>query len=145
MDLRNKTVAMIGAGASGFQIAPTIAPDVNRLTVFQRTAQWMFPNPSYHEKVGPGVQWALRHLPFYGRWYRFLIFWPGCDKGLDAARVDPDYLDQQKAVSEISEITRIMFTEWITSQIGDDPDLAPRSCPTIRRPASAPCRTTAAG
>ncbi len=129
MDLRDKTVAMIGAGASGFQIAPTIAPDVNRLTVFQRTAQWMFPNPNYHEKVGPGVQWALRHLPFYGRWYRFLIFWPGCDKGLDAARVDPDYPDQQKAVSEISEITRIMFTEWITSQVGDDPELVAKVVP----------------
>ena len=129
VDLRDKNVAMIGAGASGFQIAPTIAPDVNHLTVFQRTAQWMFPNPNYHEKVGPGVQWALRHLPFYGRWYRFLIFWPGCDKGLDAARVDPDYPDQQKAVSEISEITRIMFTEWIISQIGDDPDLAAKVVP----------------
>jgi 4-hydroxyacetophenone monooxygenase len=129
VDLRDKKVAMIGAGASGFQIAPTIAPDVNRLTVFQRTAQWMFPNPNYHEKVGPGVQWALRHLPFYGRWYRFLIFWPGCDKGLDAARVDPDYPDQQKAVSEINEITRIMFTEWITSQVGDDPELAAKVVP----------------
>ena len=40
---------------------------------------------------GPGVQWALRHLPFYGRWYRFLIFWPACDGGLAAARVDPAY------------------------------------------------------
>ncbi|MFI5508252.1 flavin-containing monooxygenase [Mycobacterium sp. NPDC051804] len=129
VDLRDKNVAMIGAGASGFQIAPTIAPDVNRLTVFQRTAQWMFPNPNYHERVGPGVQWALRHLPFYGRWYRFLIFWPGCDKGLDAARVDPDYPDQQTAVSEINEITRLMFTEWITSQVGDDADLAAKVVP----------------
>ena len=86
---------MIGAGASGFQIAPAIADDVDRLTVFQRTAQWMFPNPNYHAEVGPGVQWALRHLPFYGRWYRFLLFWPGCDKGLEAARVDPDCPDQQ--------------------------------------------------
>ncbi len=33
----------------------------------------MFPSPNYHEKIGPGVQWALRHLPFYGRWYRFLF------------------------------------------------------------------------
>jgi 4-hydroxyacetophenone monooxygenase len=129
VDLRGKRVAMIGAGASGFQIAPTIAPDVDRLTVFQRTAQWMFPNPNYHEKVGPGVHWALRHLPFYGRWYRFLLFWPGCDKGLDAARVDADYPDQQKAVSEINEITRIMFTEWITSQVGDDPDLLAKVVP----------------
>ena len=120
---------MIGAGASGFQIAPAIADEVEHLTVFQRTAQWMFPNPNYHEPVGPGVQWALRHLPFYGRWYRFLLFWPGCDKGLAAARVDPDYPHQQRAVSEINEITRMMFTEWITSQIGDDPDLAAKVIP----------------
>ena len=50
---RGKRVAMIGAGASGFQIAPAIADDVDRLTVFQRTAQWMFPNPNYHERGGP--------------------------------------------------------------------------------------------
>jgi len=129
VDLRGKRVAMIGAGASGFQIAPTIAPDVDRLTVFQRTAQWMFPNPNYHAEVGPGVQWALRHLPFYGRWYRFLLFWPGCDKGLAAAYVDPQYPDQQRAVSEINEITRIMFTEWITSQVGDDPELLAKVVP----------------
>jgi 4-hydroxyacetophenone monooxygenase len=102
---------------------------VDHLTVFQRTAQWMFPNPNYHEAVGPGVQWALRHLPFYGRWYRFLLFWPGCDKGLAAAYVDPDYPDQQKAVSEINEITRIMFTEWITSQVGDHPELLAKVVP----------------
>ncbi len=129
VELAGKRVAMIGAGASGFQIAPAIAADVDRLTVFQRTAQWMFPNPNYHAEVGPGVQWALRHLPFYGRWYRFLLFWPGCDKGLEAARVDADYPDQQKAVSEINEITRIMFTEWISSQVGDDPDLLAKVVP----------------
>jgi 4-hydroxyacetophenone monooxygenase len=129
LDLAGRRVAMIGAGASGFQIAPAIAPDVAQLTVFQRTAQWMFPNPNYHERVGPGVRWALRHLPFYGRWYRFLILWPGCDKGLEAARVDPDYPDQQRAVSEMNDLTRQMFTEWITSQVHDDPDLLAKVIP----------------
>jgi len=129
VDLTDKRVAMIGAGASGFQIAPTIAPDVAQLTVFQRTAQWMFPNPNYHATVGPGVRWALRHLPFYGRWYRFLILWPGCDKGLEAARVDPDYPDQQRAVSEMNELTRQMFTDWIVGQVGDDPDLIAKVVP----------------
>ena len=129
VDLSGKRVAMIGAGASGFQIAPAIAADVDHLTVFQRTAQWMFPNPNYHEVVGPGVRWALRHLPFYGRWYRFLILWPGCDKGLEAARVDPDYPDQQRAVSEMNELTRQMFTEWIVSQVGDDPELIAKVVP----------------
>jgi 4-hydroxyacetophenone monooxygenase len=129
VDLDGKRVALVGAGASGFQIAPAIADRVEHLTVFQRTAQWMFPNPNYHERVGPGVQWALRHLPFYGRWYRFLIFWPACDGGLAAARVDPSYPDQQRAVSETNEITRQIFTEWITSQVGDDPDLLAKVVP----------------
>jgi 4-hydroxyacetophenone monooxygenase len=129
VDLSGKRVAMIGAGASGFQIAPTIVEDVAHLAVFQRTAQWMFPNPNYHAAVGPGVRWALRHLPFYGRWYRFLLLWPGCDKGLEAARVDPDYPDQRRAVSEINEITRLVFTEWLKSQIGDDPELAAKVVP----------------
>ena len=131
VDLTGKRVALIGAGASGFQIAPAIAEQVEHLTVFQRTAQWMFPNPNYHEHVGPGVQWALRHLPFYGRWYRFLLFWPACDGGLVAARVDPGYDSSDgRAVSETNDFTRQMFTDWIVSQIGEDhPDLLAKVIP----------------
>ncbi len=129
VDYRGKRVAVIGAGASGFQIVPTIAGDVAELTVFQRTAQWMFPNPNYHEPVGPGVQWALRHLPFYGRWYRFLLFWPGCDGGLAAARVDPEWPHQDRAVSATNDITREIFTAWISEQVGDDPELLAKVIP----------------
>lgn len=129
VDLTDKRVALVGAGASGFQIAPAIADRVAHLTVFQRTAQWMFPNPSYHDRVPDGVRWAMQHLPYYGRWYRFLLLWPGADKGLDAARVDPDYADQGNAVSEINAIARIMFTDWITTQVGDDPDLLAKVLP----------------
>ena len=129
VDLTGKRVVMVGAGATGFQLAPTIAPQVKHLTVLQRTAQWMFPNLNYHEQVGPGVRWALKHLPFYGRWYRFLIFWPGCDTGLEAARVDPSYPHQETAVSEVNELTRQMFTDWIVSQVGDDEDLRRKVVP----------------
>jgi 4-hydroxyacetophenone monooxygenase len=130
VDLTGKDVVMIGAGASGFQIAPTIVDRVRSLTVFQRTPQWMFPNPSYHEQVGPGVQWALRHLPFYGRWYRFLIFWPGCDGAFITARVDPQWPDQEHSVSEINDLTRVMFTDWIVSQVDNDPELVAKVVPT---------------
>ncbi|OBF43382.1 4-hydroxyacetophenone monooxygenase [Mycolicibacterium peregrinum] len=129
VDVTGKRVALIGAGASGFQIAPAIADKVAHLTVFQRTAQWMFPNPMYHESVADGVRWAMEHLPYYGRWYRFLLLWPGADKGLDAARVDPDYDDQGNAVSEINAIARIMFTDWITTQVGDDAGLLAKVLP----------------
>jgi 4-hydroxyacetophenone monooxygenase len=102
---------------------------VRSLTVIQRTAQWMLPNPSYQEQLGPGVRWALRHLPFYGRWYRFLIFWPGCDTGLEAGRSDPAYADNPLAVSEVNELTRQMFTDWIVSQVGDDEELRAKVVP----------------
>ena len=81
---------MIGAGASGFQIAPAIADEVGQLTVCNAPRSGCSPTPTTTTRR-PGVQWAMRHLPFYGRWYRFLLFWPGCDKGLAAAIVDPDW------------------------------------------------------
>ena len=129
VDLTDRNVVMIGAGASGFQIAPAIADTVGQLTIFQRTAQWMFPNPDYHTAVGPGMRWALRHLPFYGRWYRFLVFWPGCDTGLAAAKVDPAWPDQHRAVSQANDLARMMFTEWITSQLDGDEELAAKVIP----------------
>jgi len=129
VDLTGKDVVLIGAGASGFQVAPAIADEVRGLTIFQRTAQWMFPNPNYHAEVGPGVRWAMKHLPFYGRWYRFLLFWPACDTAFAAARVDPDWPDQQHAVSAANDMARLMFTEWIRSQIGDDTELLGKVIP----------------
>jgi 4-hydroxyacetophenone monooxygenase len=129
VDLTGKKVVMVGAGATGFQVAPAIADRVESLTVIQRTAQWMFPNPNYHAQVGEGVRWALRHLPFYGRWYRFLIFWPGCDTGLVAARVDPEWEPQHRSVSEVNDLTRVMFTDWIVSQVDNDPDLVAKVVP----------------
>ncbi|RZT19163.1 4-hydroxyacetophenone monooxygenase [Mycobacterium sp. BK558] len=129
VDLTGKRVALVGAGASGFQIAPAIADTVAHLEVFQRTAQWMFPNPMYHERVPDGVRWAMDNLPYYARWYRFLLLWPGADKGLDAARVDPTYADQDHAVSEINALARMMFSDWITTQVGDDEDLLARVLP----------------
>lgn len=128
VDLAGARVAMIGAGASGFQIAPTIAPDVEHLTIFQRTAQWMFPNPNYHAKVGDGMRWAMRHLPYYGRWYRFLIFWPASGRSLEGSRIDPSHPDQHKAVNATNELTRQMFTQWIESQVAD-PELLAKVIP----------------
>lgn len=129
VDVSGKRVALIGAGASGFQIAPAIAGNVGHLTVFQRTAQWMFPNPMYHDEVGEGMRWAMRHLPYYGRWYRFLVLWPGADKGLDAASCDADYPGQGEAVSDINAAARMMFTQWITGQVGDDDELLAKVLP----------------
>jgi 4-hydroxyacetophenone monooxygenase len=130
VDYRGKRFALVGAGASGFQIAPTIADDVERLTVFQRTAQWMFPNPHYHERVPDGERWAMRHLPFYGRWFRFLTFYPAAGIHIEWSRVDPDYDDQGGyAVSETNLATRGWFESWIREGVGDDAELLAKVTP----------------
>ncbi|WP_426570889.1 flavin-containing monooxygenase [Aquihabitans sp. McL0605] len=128
-DLAGKRMAVVGTGASAFQLVPTVAPEVDHLTVFQRSAQWMFPNPNYHAQVGAGVPWAIRHLPYYGRWYRFLLFWPACDGGLIAMTIDPDYADPEHGISDINDAARDMFTQWMADQIGDDPELLAKVVP----------------
>ncbi len=89
VDLTGRRVAVIGAGATGFQLVPAIAETAAHVDVYQRTPQWMAPNPNYHAPVGAGAQWAIRHLPFYGRWVRFVSWFPLLDALDEQVRIDP--------------------------------------------------------
>jgi len=130
LDITGARFALIGAGASGFQIAPTIADRVGHLDIFQRTPQWIFPNPMYRAKVPPGDRWAMRHLPFYGRWFRFEMMYPGIGVGVEPFRQDPNYHDPEgRAISETSAARRQLLTEWITSHLEGRPDLIEKSIP----------------
>ena len=42
-DMTGRRVAVLGTGASAIQFVPAIAPQVERLTVFQRSAPWVLP------------------------------------------------------------------------------------------------------
>ncbi len=61
-DLRGKRVAVIGTGASAIQIVPAIAPDVERLTLFQRTPAWVMPRTD--RAITAVERWLHRRLPF---------------------------------------------------------------------------------
>ncbi|CAO5192300.1 4-hydroxyacetophenone monooxygenase [Frankia sp. AiPs1] len=124
VDLRGKRVALIGAGASGFQVGPAIVDDVEHLVVFQRTAQWMAPNPRYHERVRPGEHWALRHLPGYARWYRFMLMWQSSDRLLELVRIDERWPDFPHTANAASAARREVFLDWIMRHVGDDARLA---------------------
>ncbi|WP_327703300.1 NAD(P)/FAD-dependent oxidoreductase [Streptomyces decoyicus] len=60
-DLRGKRVAMIGTGASAIQIVPAIQPDVERLTLFQRTPPWVLPRAD--RKISTAEKWLHTKLP----------------------------------------------------------------------------------
>ncbi len=124
VDLKGKRVALLGAGASGFQIGPAIADDVESLTVFQRTPQWMAPNPRYHAEVSAGERWAMKHLPGYSRFYRFMLMWQSGDKMLELVRADPDWPDFPRTANAASAARREYFANWIEQQVGHDPELA---------------------
>ncbi|HLS82450.1 MAG TPA: FAD-dependent oxidoreductase, partial [Steroidobacter sp.] len=127
--LEGKRIAVVGSGASAFQLAPELAKIASQLYVFQRSAPWMLPNPLYHAAVGEGAKWLLRHVPFYARWYRFLIFWPGTDASLPRIRIDPDWPHPQRAVNAINDEWRKGLIEYMKAQIGDDPELLEKVTP----------------
>ena len=100
------------------------------MTVFQRTAQWMFPNPNYHRFVPDGDRWAMRHLPFYGRWFRFLTFYPGAGLTIEGSRIDPAFDDGDGlAISERNRATRDVFWQMISTQLADHPALLAKVLP----------------
>jgi len=61
VQLHGKRVAVIGTGASAVQVIPTIAPEVQRLTVFQRTPIWCL--PKLDVPLGRRARAALRWVP----------------------------------------------------------------------------------
>jgi cation diffusion facilitator CzcD-associated flavoprotein CzcO len=72
-DLTGKRVAVIGTGASAIQFVPKIAPDVERLTLFQRTPPWIVPKP---DRPTSRVERRLfKWFPALQQAYRQSIYW----------------------------------------------------------------------
>jgi 4-hydroxyacetophenone monooxygenase len=128
--LDGQRVASIGSGASALQLVPEVAKRAERLFVFQRSPAWMFPNPAYHREVSDGMKWLLKHVPYYGRWYRFLLFWPGSDGLLPSLVIDPEWPHPDRSINELNETMRTFFTDYLKSQVGDDPELLAKVVPT---------------
>ncbi|MCY4427183.1 MAG: NAD(P)/FAD-dependent oxidoreductase [Halieaceae bacterium] len=128
--LGGRRVAVVGSGASAFQLVPAIVDQAEKLKVFQRSPVWMFPNPEYHTVVPDAVKWLLKHLPCYARWYRFLLFWPGSDGLLPSLVMDPEWPHPERAVCELNDFARINMTQWIESQIHDNPALRDKVVPS---------------
>ena len=73
VDLRGKRVAVVGTGASSIQFVPEIAPDVEKLLVFQRTPPWVVPRPD--RRFSSALRWCFDRIPLLQRLYRNSIYW----------------------------------------------------------------------
>ncbi len=129
VDLTGKRVAVIGTGASALQFVPVIAADVAHLDLFQRTPNWMFPVPHYHEQVPAGLQWLFGHVPSYAQWYRFWLFWRGAEGILPACAVDPEWPNLSQSVSQLNKDLRDLLATYLEVMYGDRPDLIEKCVP----------------
>lgn len=130
LDLKGKKVAVIGTGASSMQIVPSIADEVEELTVFQRSPQWARPIPRYHEALSAGAQYLLEHVPFYAAWFRFTMFWRYGDGLLPFLKKDPDWPHPERAMNRINDRHREEMVDYIEQKLAGRPDLIAKSMPT---------------
>lgn len=72
-DLKGKKVAVIGTGASAIQFIPHIAPQVDNLTIFQRTPPWI--QPKLDNTITDAAKARFKKFPAYQRFWRELIYW----------------------------------------------------------------------
>jgi cation diffusion facilitator CzcD-associated flavoprotein CzcO len=77
-ELENKRVAVVGVGASAIQFVPEIAREVERLTIFQRSPNWVIPKPD--RPYRPRQRALFRRFPWLQSasrawvWARFELF-----------------------------------------------------------------------
>ena len=128
LELQGRRVALVGTGASAFQIGPSIADEVASLTVFQRNPPWMLPTPTYHDDIQPGMMWLLQHIPYYGRWFRFWQFWVAVEGRLPLVEAEAGW-DHPVSVGRANEQLRQECVAALEKQFADRPDLLAKMTP----------------
>ncbi|GIF67558.1 Baeyer-Villiger monooxygenase [Asanoa ishikariensis] len=73
LDLRGRSVAVIGTGASAVQFVPRIAPTVSSLSLFQRTAPWVVPRRD--RSFSARELRAFTQVPVLRRLARAGVYW----------------------------------------------------------------------
>lgn len=123
VDIAGRTVGVIGTGASAMQLVPAIAGEAEKVVVFQRSKQWALPHPNYHRDVPEGVQYLMRRVPTYIRWYRLRSFWNFSDRLHASLQIDPDWPHPERSINATNERHRVFLTNYVKQQLADREDL----------------------
>ncbi len=131
IDVTDKKVILIGAGASAVQIAPAIVDKVESLTVLQRDKHWLLLNPEIKDEVNDGVLFAMRHIPKYREWFRFRVFWFAGDGLFINVLKDPEWKDHPTSVSAVNDMMYNIAVNYLKANTIDAgrPDLFEKLLP----------------
>jgi 4-hydroxyacetophenone monooxygenase len=129
VNLKGVRLGMIGTGASGMQIGPSVLDEVSELHIFQRSPHWATHNPLYFSEVLPGKKWALKNLPFYAQWYRFQLFWASADGLYPTLKRDPTWAHPDISMNALNHEMRKKLIDHIRKEVNDDPVLMEKIIP----------------
>jgi 4-hydroxyacetophenone monooxygenase len=113
---RGKRIAVIGTGATGYQMIPELALEAAHVTVFQRAPQWLFEAPGYRSPLPEQVNWLDRNFPFYSNFTRFRALYRGSVRKV--TDVDPDFGDPN-ASSPVNKLARDTAIATLKRKIAD--------------------------
>ncbi|MCA1983077.1 flavin-containing monooxygenase [Nocardioides nematodiphilus] len=130
VDWRGKRVAVIGTGASAYQIVPAIYADVASLTVFQRSAPWMLPAPTYHAPMSETFDWLARKVPHFGQWFRLWVTVQGIPGRFHTVRAEEGWSGAPLSVSPINQAVRDELIGRLAEQFEGRPDLLEIAIPS---------------
>lgn len=129
LDTAGKRIAVVGSGASAMQVVPAIADTVEKLTIFQRSPQWIAPNDVYFTKVGDAVHLLMQRIPFYQRWFRTRLAWNFNDRVHPSLQIDPEWTEPHRSINATNDRHRQAFTNYLKSELDGRPDLIEKSLP----------------
>jgi 4-hydroxyacetophenone monooxygenase len=121
--LAGKRVAVIGAGASAMQLVPRIASEVARLTIFQRTPQWIAPVADYFETISDQANDLIDIVPLYREWLRFRLATIWNDGAYPALTVDPDWTDFPLSVNAVNASQRRYYERYLREKLAGRDEL----------------------
>ncbi|WP_308163124.1 flavin-containing monooxygenase [Nocardia alni] len=130
LELAGKRVAVIGTGASAMQLVPAIAGLAAEVTVYQRSAQWIMPNPNTNREVESAKRFLMREFPGYQTWYRLRQAWNFGDRMHPMLRIDPQWPHQDRSINATNERHRVSLTRYIHEQLATRPELIDKCVPT---------------
>jgi 4-hydroxyacetophenone monooxygenase len=129
LDLKDKRVAVIGTGATGYQLIPELAKLAGHTFVFQRTPNWCFDTKSYLDPFPAQVNWLDRNFPYIRNFIRFRLSWlAGPETFAPIMRIDPQFEDQH-ARSALNKKIRDQQLAFIERKLASRADLIAKMTP----------------
>lgn len=135
-DYRGQRVALIGTGSTGSQLMPALARRAARLSIYQRTPNWVTPVRGYHATVSPEKRWLLDTMPGYSNWYCYSHHIAQM-QSQKLHEIDRAWTAKGGSVNETNQKLREGLTRYIKKKVGHRPDLLgsliPDYAPMARR------------